>query len=167
MWPNKRTPWQELADETEAFLAGRLAEQMEGRGEAVPVWSWTNLLAHGSDEDLRVVARAAPTPGYRPEPGDRWRAARSYLAAEVSYVAARCPPLVQLQSELLVPLELDLASRPEVDWWLPSKWVKVVLGRLVEHGLRHRRSAMHRELIGPFCAGPGRAVTEAPISPAP
>jgi hypothetical protein len=44
----------QLVDETEAFLGGRFVERAEARGDFVPVWAWTNLLAHGSDKDLRA-----------------------------------------------------------------------------------------------------------------
>ena len=39
-----------LATECGAFLDGTLAEYWDERGVDVPIWAWTNLLAHGSEE---------------------------------------------------------------------------------------------------------------------
>ena len=38
-----------VATECEAFLNGTLAEYWDEKGVIVPVWAWTNLLAHGSE----------------------------------------------------------------------------------------------------------------------
>ncbi len=35
-----------LADECAAFLTGTLTDRREADGVAVPVWAWTNRLAH-------------------------------------------------------------------------------------------------------------------------
>ncbi len=41
-----------LGLECEAYLNGTLAEFWEEHGTAVPVWTWTNLLAHGSESRI-------------------------------------------------------------------------------------------------------------------
>jgi hypothetical protein len=48
----------ELDSEAAAFLVGRLAERPQVSTGDVPVWAWTNLLAHGSEGDLRAESAA-------------------------------------------------------------------------------------------------------------
>jgi hypothetical protein len=48
--------FRELVEDCEAFLAGRLVEFLERRKALVPAWAWTNLLAHGSVEQLSTVS---------------------------------------------------------------------------------------------------------------
>ena len=75
----------ELVRDGEAFLVGSLAERIQSRAGTVPVWAWTNLLAHGTAEGLRSEsARAGPGWG---APARPWRQARSYLATEVLHCA--------------------------------------------------------------------------------
>lgn len=132
MWLlDRNTLSRTLVGESEAFLIGQLAEQIDRNGERVPVWAWTNLLAHGSAADLETERQV---PYIRVNtPGERWRAARSYLAEEVSDLAEGDEPLVEIQRKVLVPLELELASRNEVDWWGTGQWVNAVRERLAEH----------------------------------
>jgi hypothetical protein len=113
----------QLVDDTEAFLSGRLVERAEAHGDFVPVWAWTNLLAHGSEKDLRAeVAMGLP----RLDRAMRqWREARAYLATEVLRQAEH-RSLGDVQEAVLMPLELDLASRSEVDRWSPGRWVQAV-----------------------------------------
>lgn len=125
----------ELAADCEAYLQGRLAEHVDARGERVPVWAWTNLLAHGRPSDLRRASaghRVGP-PGTR-----KWRAARGYLAVEVLEAAERQGSLSDLQASVLVPLELSLAGRSEVVHWNCSRWVHAVRSALAQQ--RHARS---------------------------
>jgi len=112
-----------LALECAAFLNGTLAEYWDEKGLTVPVWAWTNLLAHGS-EALIAESVARPT---RPRKMARsWRIARSYLAYEVLDVTSGQDGLTELQSTVLIPLELELAARPEVSRWSPRLWVDTV-----------------------------------------
>ena len=112
----------ELIGDCEAFLAGHVAERIEGRAASVPAWAWTNLLAHGSEHDLRSE-RAVVRPR-QVTSDDEWRAARSYLAVEVLNLAAEFGSLADLQRRVLVPLEQRLASRPEVAGWRPRSGPK-------------------------------------------
>ena len=100
-----------------------------------------NLLAHGSEHDLRskrAVARPRQVTS-----DDEWRAARSYLAVEVLNLAAEFGPLADLQRRVLVPLEQRLASRPEVARWRPCQWVWSVEAALDKH-----RQACRRTMTG-------------------
>ena len=42
-----------IVAECEAFLEGKFAESAVPAGELVPVWAWINLLAHGTEDQLR------------------------------------------------------------------------------------------------------------------
>ena len=106
---------------------GRLAERPQVRTGDVPVWAWTNLLAHGSEKDLRAESAAVCGRGTY---GWRWGQARSYLAGEVLHCAQLCGSLAAVQTTVLVPLELELASTPAVTCWTPARWGMTVLTAL-------------------------------------
>lgn len=112
-----------LASECEAFLHGTLAEFWEQRGTAVPVWTWTNLLAHGSERQIRESLHG---PSKQRRTGRSWRIARSYLAYQVLDLACEDCTLEEFQSVVLLPLELELAAHPEVELWTPRRWVETV-----------------------------------------
>jgi hypothetical protein len=112
----------ELIADCEAFLLGLYVERLESQRVAVPVWGWTNLLAHGNDAALRAAAAVTTHPGG----ADGWHAARARLAAEL----LRSGTLAELQRDVLAPLELRLASRPDVEGWGPRTWVDVVRAAL-------------------------------------
>jgi hypothetical protein len=91
-----------LADECEAFLAGRWADCRRTHDRPLPRWAWLNQAAHADVGRLReAAARPADTGSW---PGDDIQAvlARAVLAASASGDLAR------LQREVLVPLELRL-----------------------------------------------------------
>jgi hypothetical protein len=111
-----------LASECEAFLNGTLAEFWEEQGTAVPVWTWTNLLAHGSES---LIHNSLHRPSKRGT-GRSWRIARSFLAYQVLDLACRELSLEELQSTVLLPLEIELAAHPEVERWTPRRWVETV-----------------------------------------
>ena len=117
----------EVTSDAEAFLLGRLAERSEMLTGCVPVWAWTNLLAHGSEKDLRAESAATWQQGTA---SLKWREARSYLAGEVLRWAEVYGSLGEAQEALLVPLELRLASSTEVRRWWPGRWVMAVEGAL-------------------------------------
>jgi hypothetical protein len=112
-----------LASECEAYLNGTLAEFWEERGTAVPVWAWTNLLAHGSEVAMHDSLHR---PSKQRRTGRSWRIARTYLAYQVLDLACGEFTLDELQSTVLLPLELELAAHPEVERWTPRRWVETV-----------------------------------------
>lgn len=112
-----------LASECEAYLNGTLAEFWEEHGTTVPVWSWTNLLAHGSEIQIRNSLHRSPR---QRRTGRSWRIARSFLAYQVLDLACEEFTLEELQSAVLLPLELAFASHPEVERWTPRRWVDTV-----------------------------------------
>lgn len=115
----------ELVEDSAAFLDGRLAEVLEGRKAAVPTWAWTNLLAHGSMEELRLASREPHV--RRGDEYGEWRESRSYLAAMMLASARSFGPLLALQQEAaLVPLELTLAACPQPGGCSAADWVAQV-----------------------------------------
>ena len=94
----------------------------------VPVWAWMNLLAHGT---ARQIGECVFRPDRPRRAGRSWRVARSYLAFEVLDLTEVEFTLAELQSSVLIPLELEMAARPDVAGWTPRQWVD-----LVEEALR-------------------------------
>ncbi len=112
-----------VAQECEAFLNGTLAEYWEDKGIVVPVWAWTNLLAHGS---LAQIAHSVSRPGRIRRCGRTWAIARAYMAYEVLDLVDAEFTLADMQATILVPLELEMAARSEVDRWSPRQWLDTV-----------------------------------------
>jgi hypothetical protein len=108
----------------EALLSGTYVEFLEHRDRVVPVWAWTNLLAHGSDDELSAAQSSRHPRGRR---NDLWRAARAYLAGEVLGSVSLLNPLGRIQADVLVPLEQSLMSDVDVASWRPRQWVTAVL----------------------------------------
>jgi hypothetical protein len=121
---------QELAASCEAFLAGRYVEDLDRRGRRVPVWAWTNLLAHGSRGALRRALRSAR----RESAGSVWGTARAEACRELLRVTEDGPSLRRLQHDVLVPLELSLAAEANITWWTPENWTAAVLGAVERSG---------------------------------
>jgi hypothetical protein len=107
----------------EAFLGGTLAEYWERQGITVPVWVWTNLLAHGSADQ---IAESVSRPPRSRRTVRSWRIARSYMANELLEVTDGPRQLQAMQSDVLIPLELEMATLPAVRRWTPRQWVDAV-----------------------------------------
>lgn len=128
MWRREqRSLGAELVADCEAFLLGHFADRLEAQSVAVPVWAWTNLLAHGTEHELRAEMFATGAAVHR---SNEWHAARAYLTGEVLDAAERLGTLGALQSAALVPLELTLASRADVGSWNCRQWVDAVRAAL-------------------------------------
>jgi hypothetical protein len=107
----------------EAFLDGTLAEYWERQGFTVPVWVWTNLLAHGS---AAQIADSVVRPPRARRNVRTWRIARSYVATELLEITDGPRLLRAMQSDVLIPLELEMATLPAVRQWTPRQWVDAV-----------------------------------------
>jgi hypothetical protein len=132
MWRRPDPAAVAMVQECEAFLAGAYAELMLDRDAPVPVWAWMNLLAHGTEDQLRACAHTAPSL-------HRWRQARAYLAGELVNLVDRgalCLP--EFQSQVLIPLELDVMDCPASQSWSPGQLARGLLGTLPESS-GHRR----------------------------
>jgi hypothetical protein len=139
MWFSRlREPWcGQLVADCEAFLSGQLAERVEMQAVRVPVWAWTNLLAHGTEGDLRSECTTAHK--RRNTLADEWRDARAYLAGEVLQLSDHQSSLSEMQHAVLVPLELDLASCVGTEGWGPCQWVASVEEALCRYRRTVRR----------------------------
>jgi hypothetical protein len=131
-----RSEARELIGECESFLNGCFAEHLLAEGAVVPTWAWMNLLAHGTTEDL-----AAPPVRLTdlPRSLDPWVQARAYLAAELLDVVDARTPLVTVQRDTLIPLELAMMQRGPDDDRRPAAWVAEVTAAL-ERRARDRRA---------------------------
>jgi hypothetical protein len=111
MWPfgfrrcrRRKADERRHVKECEAFLEGKFAESGMPAGELVQVWAWINLLAHGTEEQLR---REVLMPAYV----DDWHRARALLAARLlTDAGAGDTSLEMIQRDVLVPLELEVVS---------------------------------------------------------
>ena len=112
-----------LVTECEAYLNGTLAEYWDEMGVVVPVWAWTNLLAHGSEG---LIGESVLRPHRSRRAARSWRTARSFLASEVLDLTDAQFTLTDLQASVLIPLELEMAARSEVSRWTPRRWVETV-----------------------------------------
>ena len=110
-----------LVEECESFLAGAYVEQCEARGEPVPVWAWMNVLAHGTDAELRAAATNWSE-------GDEGHQARAFVAGElVDLVDEGGVDLEVFQREVLMPLELDVIACPAAAGWSAPELVSALL----------------------------------------
>ncbi|HET7486705.1 MAG TPA: hypothetical protein VFJ85_02165 [Acidimicrobiales bacterium] len=144
----------ELVLEAEAFLAGTYVDHMVEAGRRVPTWAWINLLAHGNEAEVRETARGSMgvwslmrTMFTGPTQRDAWPnasvpdwcRARAFLAGEVlDEIRARGCTIQDLQEEILIPLELALATHRPARRWAPAELVGSVLAALAEHSPRNR-----------------------------
>jgi hypothetical protein len=119
----QETAYGTIAIECEAFLTGSLAEYWDDKGMEIPVWAYMNLLAHGT---ARQVGECLVGPNPRGRADRSWRIARAYLAFEVLDLTDLEFTLAELQSSVLIPLELQMAASPDVAGWTPRQWVHMV-----------------------------------------
>ena len=115
---------EELAAECEAFLDGDYVERCETRGVSVPPWAWMNVLAHGTEAEIRAAA------ANRPE-HDEGRQALAFVAGElVDLIDDGSMDLEVFQRDVLIPLELDVMGCPATTSWRPGQLAAGLLGML-------------------------------------
>jgi hypothetical protein len=97
----------DLAEEVVAFLEGRLVDFYTIKGRLLPAWVALNRVAHADRSELvTLVAGAARGPLRAP-----WATTERFIAARVLAQASTPTLLDQLQSQVLVPVELAMLSR--------------------------------------------------------
>jgi len=96
----------DVADEVSAFLAGRLVEFYTFKGRPLPAWVALNRLAHAHHSEVVILVGGA-TRGRLRAP---WATTERFVAARVLAQAPTPTLLDQLQSQVLVPVELKLLS---------------------------------------------------------
>jgi len=134
MWRQPAPDTAPFIDECCAFLTGRYADLLAGRGRPRPCWSWLNSLAHGTEVELERLARTLG----RHASGGNWAMANAFLAGEVLAAAGADESLAAIQSDVLVPLELDLLSATHRPIWSPADYVSEVLLLLGRHSTSTR-----------------------------
>ncbi len=103
-FPRRRR--QEVAESCVDFLDGRAAERLEERREAIPPWAWMNLLAHGTEDELRRTAA-----GQLALTG--WKRPRAIVASAILDLLEKGTwDLLDLQRTVLIPFELHVMRFP-------------------------------------------------------
>ena len=125
-----------MADEVEAVLAGTYVEHLHARGRPIPPWAYLNEAAHAPVSAL--VARINTWEYLRRITGGGqevgWFDAEAALAGEVVAVAEGDAGIVRrLQREVLVPLELRLAGRPQNSTVTAGQLVGIARAALYGH----------------------------------
>ena len=113
-----------LIVETRAFLTATAADEFARRGVDVPPWAWLNRIAHAEPETVLHTALGPTSEGCG--------GLIAFLAREV-VVTARGDPagIADIQRRVLVPLELELLSKANVEY-SPSELAIRVLDGLDE-----------------------------------
>jgi hypothetical protein len=115
--PEAHPRWEAaLTGETEAFLEGRIVEQLVAAGRVVPTWAVLNKLAHATPTELADLAEADGGPWNTPVPREpAYRGAQRLLARRLLARGAAPDEITRIQQVVLVPLELALIERSEVE----------------------------------------------------
>lgn len=125
-----------LSAETEAFLEGRIVEHLMTAGRMVPTWALLNRLAHASPSELASLAEVDGRPGNAPEPGEPvWRTAQRSLASRLLAGGARPDEITRIQQTVLVPLELRLIERSDVETVTLRQTIRAASDALNDSGL--------------------------------
>jgi hypothetical protein len=134
MWRRRRAEANEtsrrsapgVGDECEAFLSGRFALHLLSTGQLMPSWIGLNRLAHGTIDDVVAVSSRS---GGNLAVSDSAKAI-AYLADTVlDLIGGDAGRLQALQSDVLVPVELELAA----DWFRrrePAEIISTVVAKL-------------------------------------
>ncbi len=126
-----RERFRDLASESEMFLSGRYAEHLLAHGLPVPDWAWLNSLAHLPAHEVAEIAHREPSiparwckRGCDKAAADQLlngQSAIRYLAGELLQRAGNQGRRIEdIQREILVDLELELAHDAEVVGVLPT-----------------------------------------------
>lgn len=117
-WYASSRAWRDsgLADEVEAFLAGRLVNHLTASLQPMPAWAVLNRLAHADHSDLLRLVEGAADCMAPPSSGQAdWVAAERFVAAHLLARARTPDDLGRLQRAALVPLELVLIELTKID----------------------------------------------------
>ncbi len=123
-----------LSEECQTFLDGTYLLYLAANDKPVPGWVWINRLAHAEPYDIEALADGTDS-SMKALPGRaQWHGAVSFLATELLGVASAAHATVeQIQREVLVPLELQLAGENRRRWLGPDYVVSRALAALHNH----------------------------------
>jgi hypothetical protein len=140
-WRNRREkpyePEESVADECEAFLVGTYWFYLTARRREPPLWTYINRLAHAAPDAVLALAGAPETltPERVEEPVLDWLDVEGAVADQVvALTHGDLAEIRELQRRVLIPLELALASEPNVDKKLgPHQLVALARAALFGH----------------------------------
>lgn len=149
MWPRRKLPRGNpaveatspgIGAECEAFVTGRYVEHLAAHQIPVPAWTWLNLLAHGTMEDLRLDDSRLTARDHRsPNDAELWRAARSYLSGEIlELVESSNTSLRRIQAATIRPTESRACQAQQHAPWTADRMVTEVLSGLSQQRHLHR-----------------------------
>jgi hypothetical protein len=118
-----------LGDECEAFLAGQLAAYLLDAGRPIPTYAWFNQVVHATETELMVIAAGSPDT-LQPLAWRRTVARLARTMLERSEETGR--HVAELQCQLLLPLELELAGDPDRAGLEAGDLLRLALCRLFE-----------------------------------
>lgn len=105
----------ELADETEAFLDGTLAELRAANDRPLAAWMVLNRICHGDSVDIFGLAAddisRAPLAGVSSAYHHVWNTVQRTIATRLLERALDPEEIRQVQRDVLIPLELRLIAR--------------------------------------------------------
>jgi len=118
-----------VGDECEAFLAGRLGAYLRQEGRPIHAVSWLNQVVHATPEELDRLALLGAQLDYV----STWHRAVGYMTRSLLERAAETGrPVGELQSTLLLPLELRLLGDPDAASLDPADLIRLALATLYE-----------------------------------
>ena len=128
------TEVEDVIAEAQRLLSGRTFDAQRGcrrRG-----WALIGALAHGDRQELQKLAGG----GITSHPTSAtWDAILAYLAGEVLDTAPSDPALVQVQRQVLIPLELKLLGASVQGPSNPRELATIVLASLDAHPIHPDR----------------------------
>lgn len=125
-----------LADEVEAWLAGRLGDYLANSGRRVPTWAVLNRLAHADRDVLvRLSAGGRAYPITHPACGSSpWLIAEQIVAGQLVECAETPEQLWLIQQATLIPLELSFAERAKTEQLNPERVISAAAEALENFG---------------------------------
>lgn len=123
-----------VVGEVEAFLTGRLIEHRVATGRPVPAWAVLNRLAHGALEDVIELAHSGDeVMAARDGREAGWQRGQRALAAHLVASTATPGDVVDVQWEVLVPLELWLIERSRSETITSRRILEIAVETLVAY----------------------------------
>ena len=133
--------WSELADETEAFLHGYLAELRAHNDEPLAAWMVLNPICHGDSAELFDIAAGdigrTVLSGCSSAYHQVWNTTQRNLALRVLETAHDAAGVRELQQHVLVPLELRLITRSRTEPLTFTQVLTATLEALDHHQIDH------------------------------
>ena len=136
-WNRQNRPAQPpggVGSECEAFLQGAYVEYLDSDGSIIPTWAWLNVLAHGTEDQIRSLATGTASQYEAAARGTEWHSIVSLLAVEtLGQARATGRSVSEIQQSILVDVELALAREGHKRWLRPGEVVGRTMAALHGH----------------------------------